>query len=48
MGQDGIPLNRRRFLKKTAQAGALFAMPYVIPGTVLGKSGGVNSGHGPG
>ncbi len=34
-------LNRRRFLKTAAQAGALFAMPYVIPATVLGKSGGV-------
>jgi hypothetical protein len=34
-------LNRRRFLKTAAQAGAVFAMPYVIPGTVLGKSGGV-------
>jgi len=30
-------LNRRRFLKTAAKAGALFAMPYVIPGTVLGK-----------
>jgi hypothetical protein len=34
-------LNRRRFLKTAAQAGAMFAMPYVIPGTALGKSGSV-------
>jgi len=34
-------LNRRRFLKTAAKAGALFAMPHVIPGTVLGMSGGV-------
>ena len=32
-------LNRRRFLKTAAQAGALFAMPHVIPSTVLGGSG---------
>ena len=41
MINDGIPLNRRRFLKAAAQASAVVAMPHVIPGTVLGKSGGV-------
>jgi hypothetical protein len=41
MGKDRIPLNRRRFLKMAAAAGALVAMPYVIPGTVRGKGGGV-------
>jgi hypothetical protein len=39
MSKDGVPLNRRRFLKTAAQAGALLAMPYVIPGTALGKNG---------
>jgi len=34
-------LNRRRFLKTAAQAGAALAVPYVVPGTVLGKDGGV-------
>ncbi|MBN1125171.1 MAG: Gfo/Idh/MocA family oxidoreductase [Sedimentisphaerales bacterium] len=38
---QGISLNRRRFLKTAAQAGALLAMPYVVPGTVLGKDGAV-------
>jgi len=32
-------LNRRRFLKAAAQAGALLAAPYVIPGSALGKDG---------
>ena len=41
MSKDGVPLNRRRFLKTAAQAGAVLAMPHVIPGTVLGKNGGV-------
>jgi hypothetical protein len=39
MSKDGMILNRRRFLKTAAQAGALLAMPYVIPGTALGKNG---------
>jgi hypothetical protein len=34
-------LNRRRFLERAVQAGALLAVPQVIPGTVLGKNGGV-------
>jgi hypothetical protein len=34
-------LNRRRFLKAAAQAGAVLLMPQVIPATVLGKDGGV-------
>jgi hypothetical protein len=37
----GIPLNRRRFLKTAVQAGAVLAMPYGVPGTVLGKKGSV-------
>ena len=41
MSQDGVLLDRRRFLTGTARAGALLAVPYVIPGTVLGKSGSV-------
>ena len=41
MHDEGFPLNRRRFLKTAMQAGALLAVPYVIPGTVLGKDGGV-------
>jgi hypothetical protein len=41
MRRKDTNLNRRRFLKTAAQAGAMFAMPYVIPGTVLGNSGGV-------
>ena len=34
-------LSRRGFLKSAAQAGAVLAMPYVVPGTVLGGSGSV-------
>lgn len=41
MHEHGVPLNRRRFLKKAMQAGALLAAPYVIPGTALGKDGAV-------
>jgi hypothetical protein len=41
MHEEQFHLNRRGFLKKAAQAGALLAMPYVVPGTVLGKSGAV-------
>ncbi len=41
MHNEGVPLNRRRFLKRTVQAGALLAVPYVVPGSVLGKDGGV-------
>ncbi len=41
MSKPQIHLNRRRFLKAAAQAGALLAMPQVIPGTALGKSGSV-------
>lgn len=35
------PLNRRGFLKTALQAGAILAAPQVIPGSVLGKDGGV-------
>ncbi|MGD0898095.1 MAG: Gfo/Idh/MocA family oxidoreductase, partial [Thermoguttaceae bacterium] len=34
-------LHRRRFLKTTIGAGALFAVPQVIPGAALGKDGAV-------
>ena len=34
-------LNRRRFLKTSAQAGAAVMAPFVIPSTVLGKDGAV-------
>ncbi|HPD46401.1 MAG TPA: Gfo/Idh/MocA family oxidoreductase [Anaerohalosphaeraceae bacterium] len=34
-------LNRRSFLKKAVQAGAVFSMPFVVPGSVLGKDGAV-------
>ncbi|MCL5278564.1 MAG: Gfo/Idh/MocA family oxidoreductase [Planctomycetes bacterium] len=41
MSKPQIHLNRRRFLKAAAQAGAVLALPQVIPGTALGKSGSV-------
>ena len=41
MSEKAAHLNRRRFLKTAVQAGALLAAPYVIPGAVLGKDGGV-------
>ena len=34
-------LNRRRFLKTAAKIGAILMAPQVIPGTVLGKDGGL-------
>ena len=34
-------LSRRRFLATAAKAGAVLAAPMFVPGTVLGKSGGV-------
>ena len=40
-GQPPLQLNRRQFLRTAAQAGALLAMPLVVPGAVLGKDGGV-------
>ena len=39
MSRDGFLPGRRRFLKRAAQTGAWLAMPYVIPGTALGKDG---------
>jgi len=39
MSEQAAHLNRRRFLKRAVQAGALLAAPYVIPGAVLGKDG---------
>ncbi|MBM4017516.1 MAG: Gfo/Idh/MocA family oxidoreductase [Planctomycetes bacterium] len=41
MFEQAARLNRRRFLKAVVRAGAVLAAPYVIPGTVLGKDGGV-------
>jgi hypothetical protein len=41
MHKERSHLSRRGFLKTAAKAGALLAMPQVIPGTVLGKDGGV-------
>ncbi len=34
-------LSRRRFLSRAAQAGALLALPQIVPGRVLGKDGGI-------
>ncbi|MCX5648960.1 MAG: Gfo/Idh/MocA family oxidoreductase [Planctomycetota bacterium] len=39
MSEQAAHLNRRRFLKKAVQAGALLAAPYVISSAVLGKDG---------
>jgi len=39
MSTPGIHLNRRRFLQRAAQAGALLALPQVVPATALGKDG---------
>jgi predicted dehydrogenase len=39
MSKQRWDLNRRRFLKSTLQAGAAFALPLAIPGSVLGKDG---------
>ncbi len=41
MSKEGVPFNRRRFLRGAVQAGAVLALPQVIPGTALGKSGSV-------
>ncbi|MBE0536055.1 MAG: Gfo/Idh/MocA family oxidoreductase [Phycisphaerae bacterium] len=40
-GASGRHLNRRGFLKRVVQAGALLGVPYVIPGAALGKDGAV-------
>jgi len=40
-GAKQFGFNRRQFLKTALQAGALLAVPQVIPSTVLGKDGGV-------
>ena len=39
MSEREVQVNRRRFLKTAVQAGALLAVPQVIPGTALGKDG---------
>jgi len=41
MSKDKAPLNRRRFLKTAVQAGAVLAMPHVVPSAVLDKNGSV-------
>ena len=41
MSERANRVNRRRFLKTAAQAGAVLAVPCVIPGAVLGKNGAV-------
>jgi hypothetical protein len=41
MCEEGVYLNRRRFLKTAVQAGALLVAPQVIPIGVLGKDGSV-------
>ena len=41
MWKDKVVLNRRRFLKTAAQAGACLTIPQIIPATALGKSGAV-------
>src|SRR6266446_2821515 len=41
LGQRGIQLNRRRFLRTALQAGALLAAPQVVRAATLGKDGGV-------
>ena len=38
---EHLRINRRRFLKAAAQAGAVLAAPYVIPAAVLGRDAGV-------
>jgi hypothetical protein len=39
--EEGIPLNRRGFLRTALQAGALLAAPQIVRGAVLGKDGAV-------
>jgi predicted dehydrogenase len=39
MSNDRIDLKRRQFLKTAIQAGAMVALPQVIPSSVLGKDG---------
>jgi len=41
MSEQAGRVNRRRFLKTAAQAGAMLVAPYVIPGAVWGKEGDV-------
>ncbi|NLF70517.1 MAG: Gfo/Idh/MocA family oxidoreductase [Candidatus Anammoximicrobium sp.] len=41
MSKQAVSPSRRRFLKTAIQAGTVFMMPQVIPGTVLGKDGAV-------
>jgi hypothetical protein len=38
---QGMPLNRRGFLRTAVQAGALLMAPQIVPGAVLGRDGGV-------
>jgi hypothetical protein len=41
VSQDKAHFGRRRFLRTAVRAGAALALPYVVPGTVLGKGGSV-------
>ena len=36
MWDKGIQISRRHLLKRAAQAGAVMAAPYIIPGAALG------------
>src|SRR5258708_16018486 len=41
MRKQKLPLNRRDFLATAVKAGAILALPQIIPARVLGKEGGV-------
>ena len=41
ISETGFRYNRRQFLKTALQAGAVMATPLIIPGSVLGRDGGV-------
>lgn len=41
MQTKAVPLTRRHFLKAAAKAGAVLALPQIVPGRVLGMDGGV-------
>jgi len=41
MQKNAVPLTRRHFLKAAAKAGAILALPQIVPGRVLGMDGGM-------
>jgi hypothetical protein len=45
MSEPLVLVPRRRFLKTALQAGAVLAVPHVIPGAALGKDGAVAPGE---